>query len=363
MKYRPLLLLLALATTFCSGGANCMQRLRPEPVMNAPIAFSTLPSREQVIEHVNANSARVRQLQSTAATIGVPGLPSLRASIAYERPQRFRLLADHSFTGSELDLGSNDEIFWMWVKRNQPPAVLFARHQEFQQSAARAVLPVEPGWLVQALGLVEFDPLAVHEGPTQPQEGQLQIRSVIPSADGQRVKITVLDAAYGHVIEQHLYDERGERLASALASKHHHDSATGVTLPRHVEIQLPASHMNFQVDVQEYLINRLAGDPSQLWSMPNHEGYPPMNLANLRPPGGGPPASAYPPVNAGGFLPPPVNQAPPQHTEVYPSDRTAAAYNAASYERPASAPPRSYYDTAPGGGYAPRRYRDFAPTP
>ena len=34
-----------------------------------------------------------------------------------------------ALTGPEVDLGSNDELFWFWVRRNEPPAVYFARHR------------------------------------------------------------------------------------------------------------------------------------------------------------------------------------------------------------------------------------------
>ena len=86
-------------------------------------------------------------------------------------PKRFRLRAETGITGPELDLGSNDEVYWMWVKRADRPAVYWGRHDQFYQSAARDLLPVPPDWLIEALGVVQLDPTGQHEGPFQNRPG------------------------------------------------------------------------------------------------------------------------------------------------------------------------------------------------
>ena len=52
-------------------------------------------------------------------------------------PRRVRLQAETSATGPEVDLGSNEEVFWFWVNRNEPPAVYFDRHSQRAGSAAQ----------------------------------------------------------------------------------------------------------------------------------------------------------------------------------------------------------------------------------
>ncbi len=123
------------------------------------------PTIEQVIHSINANTLRVRQLETNGATVSVPGVPSLQASIAMEPALRFRLRAGTGITGSELDLGSNDEYFWLWAKRNEPPAVFYGRHLDYQRMPPNPVLPVPPSWLIEALGLVRLDPALPYEGP------------------------------------------------------------------------------------------------------------------------------------------------------------------------------------------------------
>ena len=154
-------------------------------------------SRDQIVAVVNANSARVQSIAVTGATITVPntmGLPLLAGNIAAERPARFRLTAGTAITGQELDLGSNDERFWIWSRRNQPPAVYFCRHDQFAGSAIREVMPIEPSWLLAALGMVDIDPATVYEGPLPHGNGTVELRSWLPSSSGTLHRVTVIDA-------------------------------------------------------------------------------------------------------------------------------------------------------------------------
>src|SRR5688572_9944353 len=161
MRCRSLWYLLIVLCLVCTSGATCQRPLMTNPfVAQGPAAPQVLipgASREQIVAAVNQNSARVQSLTATNAAITIPdvmGLPILTGNIAAERPGRFRLTAG-TIAGQELDLGSNDELFWLWVKRNQPPAVYFCRHSQYAGSNIRQVMPVEPSWLLAAIGMVD----------------------------------------------------------------------------------------------------------------------------------------------------------------------------------------------------------------
>lgn len=264
---------------FAAGGATCPTRRQPNVL--PPAAFTEMPTQEQVIATVNASTASVRNVQASRAEVSTPGLPSLRANLVVERPRRFRLRAEATaLTGAELDLGSNEDVFWMWVRRNRPPAVYYARHDQFQRSAAREVMPIEPEWLIEALGLVYIDPNQPHEGPIPRPDGNIEIRSRVPSADGEVAKVIVIDKLYGWVLEQHMFDTRGQLVASVRASKHRYYPAERVSLPGKIEVRLAATQMSFTIEIGGYVINQLAGDPAQLWSVPQIEGYPLVDVAD-----------------------------------------------------------------------------------
>ncbi len=275
----------ALAST----GAACPQAIRGYQVgtMPLPRTLPAQPTLDQIIATVHDNTQRVRSYMAPQAVLIVPGVPRLSAQVACEPPRRFRLRAQTAVTGSELDIGSNDDLFWLWIRRHQPPMMLHCRHDQYDQSSARSLLPIRADWMPELLGLVNFRPEDRHEGPVPLPDGRVEIRSRITQAagaatgaDGELLKSTILDGTTGLVIEQHLFTAAGERLASCRTTKHRVDPHSGAALPRFVEVSWPASGIEFQLELAAISTNMPSTDPGQLWQMPAYEGYTPVDLAD-----------------------------------------------------------------------------------
>ncbi len=251
----------------------------------APTVFSNKPTLEQITQHLN--SSTVTSLEAERAKISLDGLPSLNARLVMERPRNLRFRVETSLTGPEMDMGSNAEIFWLWAKRNDPPAVFYARHDQFAGSAARQMIPIQPEWIGEALGVIYLDPQGRHEGPIDRGNHRLEVRSKLMTADGEMTRVLVINDTYGWILEQHLYDQRGQLVASAKASQHRHYPVEGVSLPHHIDISLPTAQLGFALDVAQYRIKSLTGSPEQLFTMPQFVGYPVVDVAdpNFRPPG------------------------------------------------------------------------------
>ena len=236
-------------------------------------------SLDQIIGAVNQNAARIRNYQTDNASITVPGMlgvPMLNGKIRAMRPGRLHLQASTSITGPEVDLGANDELLWFWVRRNEPPALYFARHDQFTGSAAQQALPIEPQWLLDALGFAEFKPTDHHDGPT-PHGKDVEIQSIVNSPTGQLSKRTVVDAKRAWVLEQHIYTPDGRILATAIARSHRYYPEAGVSLPQKVEVTMPAAELALTIDVGNVQLNTLVDNP-QLWALPAMAGYPQVNL-------------------------------------------------------------------------------------
>lgn len=153
------------------------------------------------------------------------------------------------------------------------------------------MLGVDPHWLIDALGLARFEPADQHEGPYADQPGRLKIVSKIQTAAGPVTKMTSIDEKYGWVLEQHVYDVHARLVASSAASEHRYYHLPGVSLPHRVEIQLipPAESaqgtpLQFVLQISDYAINQLGVDTAQLWTMPQLDGYPMVDLAAPPPP-------------------------------------------------------------------------------
>ena len=164
-KPRCLLITLLLATLAGQGGCAWLHSVfkMQDP---QPLVLHQGAGLEEIIAAVNRNNSQIQSLYSESATLSSPSFPvTLRAKLAYQRPCYFRLLAGTGVTGQEVDLGSNAQLFWFWVKRNQPPGVYYCRHDQYATSRARQTLPIEPNWLIEALGTMEIDPNLHHDGP------------------------------------------------------------------------------------------------------------------------------------------------------------------------------------------------------
>jgi hypothetical protein len=323
---------LALGVLFCTTGASCTRSLR-SPFAPwtppAPEVLATGSSLDQVIAAVNQNAARIQSYQTNNASLTVPGMPAiplLRGNIAAQRPGRIRLQASTALTGPEVDLGANDEQFWFWVKRNEPPALYFARHDQFCGSAAQKLMPIEPQWLLDALGFAEFRPGDHHEGPLPLGDGKIEIKSVVQGRCGALTRRTVIDARRAWVLEQHVYDGVGTLVASAVARSHRFYPQAGVSLPQELEIRIPASDLSLSIDVGTVQINTLGENPT-LWALPVINGAPPVDLGATPVAGGvqrfgdqltqsdwnGPgPAVGAPPVFAGEGAKPEAEGSAPQ---------------------------------------------------
>lgn len=254
-----------------SGGCRTPGWLRRTGADVPPIAFSALPTAAEAVAAVNANTARITTLQSQGATISIPGAPSVSAEIAIERPRRLRLKARTQLTGPELDMGSNDELFWLWAARMPDASVFFARHDQFATSRARQMLAVEPGWIVEALGVVEIDPSTVIEGPVLAGGERIQLKTTVPTGTEQFTRLLVLHHRYGWVLEQHLFDPRGQLLATARNSGHEFHPIDGVSLPRRIEVQVPQGFLKLQLDVDRWSINQALIEGTATFQLPRDQ--------------------------------------------------------------------------------------------
>lgn len=241
-----------------------------------PATFETTPRLEQVLDNVNQNSAKVQSLAASRASISSSMSPvSASADISLERPRSFRLQAGTSLTGTQFDLGSNDREIWVWMggmATGDVPTLLYCSQAQFPASDLRRIVPVDTAWLVDAFGLPTFSPADRHSGPVPNGKGRLEVRSLQETPSGSFTRLTIVDERYGDVLEQHVYDARGQLLASALTSNHDQDAATGAWLPRKIEIRFPTLQSTLELEVTRWQINTLGPEQASLFERPAYPG-------------------------------------------------------------------------------------------
>jgi hypothetical protein len=259
-----------------AGGASCPQMMQ-QYTRPLPRILPEGATGAQIVAAINTNTSRVRTLHAPQAHVDGRGFPTLRANLMIERPSRFRLTAETPIMGPEVDLGSNEELFWMWARRPQP-TLYFCRHDRFATSAARQMFPIEPSWLIEAVGLVELDPRAQVTGPFEAGLGRLRIETRgTPQAP---VRVTIVDSGTGWVLEQLLYDPSGRLLAHSVASGHRLDAASGAGLPRRVDVRWPPTGLELQFDLGDPIVNQVDGVSPSLFVLPDYAGSARIDLGD-----------------------------------------------------------------------------------
>jgi hypothetical protein len=264
---------------FCCTGATCipkrqLQELKPVPV------FQTPPTLEQLSEVLNRTS-QIQSLQSNAVSIKVNNETSLSATVSWLRERNFRMSA--SIAGIRgLDVGSNQDAFWTTVRLGMTPDLYYARHDEFEAQVNRRILPVSPLWLIEALGVVSFDPNLLTQDPVAQADGLLQLTTKVPSPIGDFQRILVVDPQFGFARQIFLKDPSNRLVAQAQQSKHEYYSAIQTSLPHQVKIQLiPVMDPPIELDISvgSYLLNGLTGGVGSQFQFPNTNGYQVINIA------------------------------------------------------------------------------------
>jgi hypothetical protein len=283
LKKLALFNLMMLCTLLVTSGAACPRRFWKPFQSSPPVVFSSQPTLQEITEVINANRARITGLYSTNSRISGSGFPSLRTSLAVGSERHVRLRAGTGVTGQEMDVGSNQEVFWVWIKRADPPALYYGRYDQFPSDATRQILPVRPEWLVEAIGIVSLAPNGPHQGPFRRNDGLLEVHTPIATLDGQFTRVLVIDAGSGWIREQQLLNANRQVIARATNSQHFRDPGTGAVLPRHTEIDWPGAGMQLSLELGNTQIGPL--DPqSEMWTKPDYPGFPDVLVTQPPPP-------------------------------------------------------------------------------
>ena len=281
---RTLALAFALITTLpgCVGFRGLGLRHGIDPLAGAPRPrWAEDPQVEEVVDHLNRNVDKLQTWRANSVSIKANHLP-LSGMLAVERGRHLRLVVN-SIAGNEVDMGSNDDLFWIWAKRMPPPEYVYCRHEQTEAVRQAMGIPFEPEWLMQALGVAPLESAGM-KLEIEPTARQARLVQQVTSAHGHPLrKVILVDLPRGVILEHSVYDYNGKPIAIARLDEHQLDKASGVVLPRRVRLDMPQSDMSLVMKLGQVEINR--GIPSQIWDMPKMNGYQMVDLGTMVQPG------------------------------------------------------------------------------
>lgn len=250
----------------------------------APVVLQSMPTAQEIVLAIGQNSQRIQQLESQVK-VSVQDMPGITGKLAFERPRRLRLQAKFlGLPGPGVDLGSNDSEFWVWLQTGgtgQAPVMLYANHYEFASTLSQQKTPIQPDWLIDAMGLVAIDPQAQLEGPIVRTDKNWEIRVRQWTPSGYITRVLVVDRQHAWVLEQQWYDDSGRVLGIARASDFTFYPGPDVSLPRRIELTIAPQtpdQMQLTLQMSGHRINQLSGDAEQLWLRPQPSGVQALDI-------------------------------------------------------------------------------------
>ncbi|RTK96685.1 MAG: hypothetical protein EKK64_03610 [Neisseriaceae bacterium] len=186
------------------------------------------------IQRINEKNQRVKSIIAENMFIKVNQRTSVSVfgNLTMEKPKNFRLKIWHSITGIEMDIGSNQDIFWFWSKRMNPPILYFSKHENINKTMLKA--PLNPIWIMESLGLNSID---LKDKEFKKIEDKWAIIEKNKSSTGELVRIaTLIDIERDLILGKYLYNNSFNLIASTEIKTTTIDPNTDSSIPKEILI-------------------------------------------------------------------------------------------------------------------------------
>lgn len=298
---RVILLPFAAAALAAPAGCNWLTKPSPTPpASRAPVAAVTRPA-SSFVDYLNTQAGHVQTVRygDVNLNVSLPGqlVPGMsRGLLVCGKPNNFRLTAGLVVGPDQLDVGSNADEMWMYVKHSSPQ-YLFCSHAEFARAQHALPVKFEPGWVLQALGMATFDPARTYDVQLDAAKRAYFLKYADTTADGQAVTKVIefaYDATGGTVpqVRRHVVlsaDEK-ELIAVAVVKKVAEqtvatDRAGGpavVQVPTEVSLRWPREQVQMDLQLGRLKVNEAMtrAEADALFRRPRQIGAAdPVNLA------------------------------------------------------------------------------------
>ncbi len=183
---------------------------------------------------------------------------SLRGWMVCQKPKNFRMAAKVIGTDT-VDMGSNDQEFWWWISKAEPPYLFHCSYDDLSNNRVRAALPFQPEWMMEALGMGEYP--AGGNYTVNVTQSTVELIEQTKSPSGQPVKkVTVITRAatqgtVPQVTAHILQDANGKVICAAYITDVQRD-ASGAVVPKRVRLECPAEHMELKMTLRDTTINK-----------------------------------------------------------------------------------------------------------
>lgn len=286
--------LVLLPTVGCTWASNTLGIKRPQshsgplPPVQPEQLVAYLNERANRLESITYYDVRLRAYEK-----GVP-TPALTGTMGCAQPRNFRLIAKGGL-GGDLDLGSNSEHFWAYVKATGQPLFVYASYEDFENGRAQlpAGMPFEPEWVMQVVGMTKLPSGPDYVVQTNEKERTYVLSWPSRTPQGLNVRKEIVfagDAAVGNQpqVRRHaVKDASTSRLICSADVKRAQTVQVGngvLQYPTQVSLRWEQQSFEMDLTLGEARVNEPQTPEvmARRFTMPRNMGTPPINLAEYR---------------------------------------------------------------------------------
>jgi outer membrane lipoprotein-sorting protein len=213
-----------------------------------------------VLDAINARNQGIQTFSCERLKV-IAQMPGKRAArlngtLHYQKENKFRLELN-SILGSEIDIGSDGNVFWFWSKRLKDPGLHWAYYKDFTKTKLKT--PFNPFWISHCLGIDKID----YKDATVDQSGN-RWRVIKKTVNGKGENVTAViyvDPEKKLVTGHGMYDTNGKLVASCEIHSYENNLPSKMTFIWHNENASMVWYLNDPT--ANVVIN-----PSR-WIMPN----------------------------------------------------------------------------------------------
>lgn len=296
---RVLRLLIAMILIAPTGCAWIKGGMGMRPTNHDPNAGPLPPVQpEQLVGYLNERASRLESItyydvRLRAFEKGIP-TPALTGTMGCAQPRNFRLVAQGNI-GGNLDLGSNSDQFWAYVKATGQPLFIYASYADFESGRAQlpAGMPFEPDWVMQVVGMTKLDPGANYVVSTNDRERTYSLSWPARTPQGLDIRKEIIFAgdpatANQPQVRRHLVKDAktGKVICNAEVKRAQTMQLGNGVLQYPTQVSLRWEQQSFEMDLT--LGDAKLNEPqspeqsARRYQMPRNLGTNPINLAEYR---------------------------------------------------------------------------------
>lgn len=286
-----------LTFSLLSAGCEALKRKTKDPI-DPPVNVGQqgTPSAANLVNYLNQQADRLTVIETSDMSVvsHVQGrrMPGLTGFMVCEKPRNFRLTAE-AFGADYVDIGSNNDQFWFWVKDGDAP-LYYCSYTDFDRGV-RLPLPFQPEWVVQALGMAKYNPNGNYRVEQKGNTFELIEETTLQGQPARKITVfnarTVSDPQQPQVIAHIVQDARGKTICQAsvkrmrVADYNTRQGAGRIAYPSEIVLEWPEHQLSMTMKIGKATLNQpMSQQQSQnFFTLKNNDGRRRVDLAQLRP--------------------------------------------------------------------------------